>query len=195
MFAFFANSNLCFSQNPSKNQDYIITKRLLSVEDGLPSRVVNEAVQDKQGFMWFATANGISRRDKLNNFWFSTPSGIEVILLLPETYLDIDTAVPLGLIVNELLTNSYKYAFVSEKNPRIAIDVKKIDEGCYQMVYRDNGVGVKEPLDFENAKTLGIKLIGGLAKQLSGAVVYSNDHGSVFTIDFKNTALRKSESS
>jgi two-component sensor histidine kinase len=60
---FFTITHVGFSQNPSNNQGYIITKRLLSVEDGLPSRLVNDAVQDKQGFMWFATANGISRYD------------------------------------------------------------------------------------------------------------------------------------
>ena len=63
LFVFFTITHVGFSQNPSNNQDYIITKRLLSVEDGLPSRVVNDALQDKKGFMWFATANGISRYD------------------------------------------------------------------------------------------------------------------------------------
>jgi len=120
---------------------------------------------------------------------------VTTLLHLSETYLDIDTAVPLGLIVNELLTNSYKYAFSNNANPIIEIDVKQFGGGVFQLMYRDNGPGIQGTLDFENANSLGIKLIWGLAKQLSGAVVYSNNQGSVFTIDFKDTALRKSESS
>jgi two-component sensor histidine kinase len=120
---------------------------------------------------------------------------VTIVLPLSETYIDIDTAVPLGLIVNELLTNSYKYAFSNNDNPIVEIDVKQFNVGVFQLIYRDNGPGIKGTLDFENTNSLGMKLIGGLAKQLSGAVVYSNDHGSVFTIDFKSTTLRKSESS
>jgi len=117
---------------------------------------------------------------------------VEIVLHLPATFIDIDTAVPLGLIVNELLTNSYKYAFVNQPKPVIEIDLRKVDEGMYQLVYRDNGVGVKVPVEFENANTLGFRLISGLAKQLSGEVVYSFADGSVFTIDFKDGFFRKS---
>jgi two-component sensor histidine kinase len=118
---------------------------------------------------------------------------MNVILHLKETYIDIDTAVPLGLLANELLTNSYKYALKGNPNPKIEIDLQQIDKGVYTLIYQDNGPGFKEPIDLENAKSLGIKLIVGLANQLGGKVLYSYEYGSKYIIDFKDTILRKSE--
>ena len=119
---------------------------------------------------------------------------IELNLNLDELFIDIDTAVPLGLIVNELLTNTYKYAFVNKDLIKVDIKLIQTEKGKYQLTYKDNGPGLKEKPDFENAKTLGINLIGGLAKQLSGTAVYGFDGGSKFIISLKDSALRKLES-
>jgi two-component sensor histidine kinase len=119
---------------------------------------------------------------------------VELKLNLDELFIDIDTAVPLGLIVNELLTNTYKYAFVNTQIVNVDIKLIQTEKGKYQLTYKDNGPGIKEKPDFENAKTLGINLIGGLAKQLSGTAVYEFDDGSKFIISLKDSALRKQES-
>ena len=63
LYTFILVGKIGFSQNNTSNQNYIITKRMLSVEEGLPSRVVSDAIQDQEGFMWFATANGLCRYD------------------------------------------------------------------------------------------------------------------------------------
>jgi two-component sensor histidine kinase len=119
---------------------------------------------------------------------------IELNLNLDELFIDIDTAVPLGLIVNELLTNTYKYAFVDTYQIKVDIKLIQTEKGKYQLTYKDNGPGLKENPDFDNAKTLGINLIGGLAKQLSGTAVYEFDGGSKFIISLKDSKLRKQES-
>jgi two-component sensor histidine kinase len=119
---------------------------------------------------------------------------IELNLNLDELFIDIDTAVPLGLIVNELLTNTYKYAFVDVYQVKVDIKLIQTEKGKYQLTYKDNGPGLKENPDFDNAKTLGINLIGGLAKQLSGTAVYEFDGGSKFIISLKDSKLRKQES-
>ena len=98
------------------------------------------------------------------------------------------------MIVNELLTNSYKYAFANQQHVKVGIRLVQLEKGNYQLTYYDNGPGLKELPDFNQAKTLGIKLIGGLAKQLSGKAVYVFDKGSKFIIYFKDSALRKQES-
>ena len=118
---------------------------------------------------------------------------IKLTLHLDETYIDIDTAVPLGLIVNELLTNSYKYAVANQKNARVDISLVEQEKGRYIITYHDNGPGLKELPDFNNAKTLGINLIGGLAKQLSGKAEYVFENGSTFIISFKDSSIRKKE--
>ena len=113
--------------------------------------------------------------------------------MFDKTYIDIDTAVPLGLIVNELLTNSYKYAFVNQNMATVDISLVENEKGKYTLTYHDNGPGIKELPDFNHAKTLGINLIGGLAKQLSGKAEFVFENGSTFIIQFKNSALRKIE--
>ena len=114
-------------------------------------------------------------------------------LHLDELYIDIDTAVPLGLIVNELLTNSYKYAFANQKKVLVDISLVEHKKGNFILTFHDNGPGIKEVPDFNHAKTLGINLIGGLAKQLSGHAAYVFEKGSTFTISFKDSSIRKME--
>jgi two-component sensor histidine kinase/ligand-binding sensor domain-containing protein len=118
---------------------------------------------------------------------------MKLVLDLDEIYIDIDTAVPLGLIVNELLTNSYKYAFLHQAKANVNISLIQYEKGKYKLAYHDNGPGLKEVPDFNQASTLGIKLIGGLAKQLSGRAEYFFEQGSIFIIYFKDTELRKME--
>lgn len=105
-------------------------------------------------------------------------------------FIDVDTAVPLGLIVNELLTNSYKYLETVKTKKVITIDVTTLKPDEYELLYKDNGPGLPTDVDFEVATTLGLKLIKGLAKQLSGKAHYRYEKGGVFTIFFQDTAIR-----
>jgi two-component sensor histidine kinase len=118
---------------------------------------------------------------------------LAVQLNLLETFIEIDTAVPLGLIVNELLTNSYKYAFQNHNAVIVSISLIEKEKGHYVMVYHDNGPGINGLVDFKNAVTLGIKLISGLTEQLLGTVDYTYNNGSEFTFHFKDAAVRKKE--
>ena len=63
-------------------------------------------------------------------------------------------------------------------------------EGQYELIYKDNGSGLPDHIDFETNKTLGLKLIKGLAKQLLGKSTYSYNQGSVFTVFFQDAAIR-----
>jgi two-component sensor histidine kinase/ligand-binding sensor domain-containing protein len=105
-------------------------------------------------------------------------------------YLSIDVAVPLGLIVNELLTNSYKYAMQDKQENKIQIKIAKLTDEEYQLVYRDNGPGLNDKINFENTTTLGLKLVNGLSKQIHGSVKYYFEYGSVFVINFKENKVK-----
>lgn len=107
---------------------------------------------------------------------------------------DVDTAVPLGIILNELITNSYKYSIPHEQEVIIQVSIQEVSEGEYQLQYYDNGPGLKSNIDFKTVKTLGLKLIKGLARQLGGGATYHFDQGSHFTINFKELFLRKKNS-
>jgi two-component sensor histidine kinase len=108
-------------------------------------------------------------------------------------FLDIDTAIPLGLITNELITNSYKYAFDQFNVVKIKIDLESIGKGQYKMMYKDFGSGLPEGVDGASNKTLGMHLIYGLTHQLSGEIRYSYDEGSVFEITFNDSEFRSQE--
>lgn len=99
--------------------------------------------------------------------------------------LDIDTAIPIGLILTELITNSLKHAF-SERNEG-EIQVRMTHEGGsdYELVFSDNGVGIPEAKRKQTSETLGFRLINSLTRQLAGVIEYTFDGASVYHIRFK----------
>jgi len=118
---------------------------------------------------------------------------LQVDIDMPDLLLDIDTAVPLGLIINELLTNAFKYATSKERQGTVHIRMEEQGNGHYTLVFADDGPGIQQAVDFNTAPTLGLRLIRGLAAQLYGEASYHYDRGSVFTITFKDAATRKQE--
>jgi two-component sensor histidine kinase len=96
--------------------------------------------------------------------------------------LNIDTMIPCGLILNELVTNSLKHAFDDIKSSEIGISLKE-DDGQATLVYSDNGRGIPEHVNLQNSDTLGLQIINMLAVQLKGTVKLERDEGTRFTID------------
>jgi two-component sensor histidine kinase/ligand-binding sensor domain-containing protein len=107
-----------------------------------------------------------------------------------EVFFDIDTAVPLGLIINELITNSYKYFKKGKQEKKISINIIALKKGAYKLIYKDNGPGLKKGIDFDTASSLGLDLIKGLSGQIDGNATYVYENGSVFTIFFKDFEAR-----
>lgn len=103
---------------------------------------------------------------------------------------DIDTAVPLGLILNELISNSYKYAFEGKEMGELQVSIASKGEGKHQLMVEDNGKGLSEGFDLERAKSLGLRLVNRLTEQLYGTVEYYGDHGAKFVINFEESIRR-----
>jgi len=102
--------------------------------------------------------------------------------------LDIDTAIPVGLILTELMTNSLKYAFVGREDGEIHIHVKHDGERDYELIFKDNGVGIPETKLKQTNETLGFRLIYSLTKQLAGIIQYTFGEFSMYNIRFKGQA-------
>jgi len=98
--------------------------------------------------------------------------------------VDINTAVPLGLIVNELLSNAMKYAFPDDRGGKILVDFHKEDEN-FILLISDNGIGFPEELDFKNTESLGLQIVNTLTNQLGGVITLNVHDGTTFTIEFK----------
>ncbi|MFK7774221.1 MAG: tetratricopeptide repeat protein [Saprospiraceae bacterium] len=99
--------------------------------------------------------------------------------------VDGEKSVRVGLIINELVTNSFKYAFENITNPKIDITVTKVDEKYLTLTYQDNGIGLPAELAIKNSKSLGLKLVRMLTEQLKGTVQMKNKKGAFFQIDFQ----------
>lgn len=96
----------------------------------------------------------------------------------------IDTTVPLGLIITELITNAYKYAFDKEEACYLKISLSKQEENRYCLTLSDNGEGMPEGFDVKDSKTLGLKMVRTLSAQLKGRVDYEYDNGAKFVLLF-----------
>ena len=114
---------------------------------------------------------------------YTVQSGINFTVDVGEVYFNIDTAVPLGLIINELVSNSLKYAFSDQDEGEINISLEEADEaGVYNLKVSDNGTGFPSNLDFTNTNSLGLKLVNTLVKQLDGEIKLVNGSGTSFHI-------------
>jgi len=102
----------------------------------------------------------------------------------PAINVNIDTAIPVGLMVNELISNAIKYAFPEDRKGEIVIDIKK-DKNDIFLIVRDNGVGIPAEFDWRNAKSLGLRLVISLVEQLQGTIELDQTTGTTFTIVIK----------
>lgn len=105
---------------------------------------------------------------------------------------DLDTAIPLGLIVNELITNSFKYAFSKDKINELKVSIDKADEEHYRLVVSDNGPGVFLNTEIRKIKSLGLLLVYRLTRQLKGKIELTNEGGARFDLLFKHIDARHS---
>lgn len=100
-------------------------------------------------------------------------------------WLNIDTAIPCGLIINELVLNSLKHAFTPTiKKPRISIAIHSSDSDKFQLTISDNGVGFPKDLDFKDTESLGLQLVCTFTEQLEGTITLDNNQGTKFIIEF-----------
>lgn len=101
-------------------------------------------------------------------------------------FLDIDKLIPCGLILNELITNSIKYAF-KEKKAGIILVWASIQNNMCKLEISDNGSGLPEELNLKKIKSLGLRLVDGLVKQIKGSWQSQNEQGAKFVINFEPT--------
>lgn len=115
----------------------------------------------------------------------SDPERIKLDIDVEDVKIDINTVVPLGLIVNELVTNSMKHAFPRNESGFIKVELYKGENHKIILRVRDNGVGFPEDIDYEKTSSLGLQLVNSLTKQIGGEVELGEGPGTVFTIIFK----------
>ena len=114
---------------------------------------------------------------------------INLELNIPDVNLKVDTIISLGLIVNEIITNSIKYAFNPKEKGIIYLKIEQHSEYTYQLNIGDNGVGFSKENSEKPSNSMGLKLIESLARQIKGDIKKSFDleeNGTHYTLTFKD---------
>jgi PAS domain S-box-containing protein len=97
--------------------------------------------------------------------------------------LDITKAIPCGLILNELVSNSLKHAFPNNREGNIHLEFKKVNSN-FEIRYEDDGIGLPPDFDFRNTDSLGMQIVNALVKQLHGDITFVVDQGTEFRLKF-----------
>lgn len=101
--------------------------------------------------------------------------------------LDIDTAIPIGLIINELVTNAAKHAFTNKDFGNIKVVLVELRDNRYKLIVQDDGIGIDPDIDYSKLKSLGFRLVNTLGvKQLNGDLKVESDYGSKMTLLFSS---------
>lgn len=111
---------------------------------------------------------------------------ISLDLKIEDISFGIKTAIPCGLILNELFSNSLKHAFPEGKKGRIQISLQLLKNKSYELIFRDNGVGIPGDIDFDKTESIGLYLIKILTGQIEGTVSMSRRNGTMFKIVFRS---------
>jgi two-component sensor histidine kinase len=169
---------------------YIIDQEALEILRDSRNRIesialVHEKLCRSQDLAHIAMSSYIT---ELTSFLFHSyaknRSQIELSIDIDAVELGIDTAIPLSLMINELVVNSLKHAFPGGRTGEITISLDKLDHRQLKLIFADNGVGFPPTVKFPDSKSLGLQLIQSLAEQLAGDIAFlTNGQGTVFNIN------------
>jgi len=103
---------------------------------------------------------------------------------IKDIFLDVNVAIPCGLIINELVSNSLKHAFTGRDTGEVLIRFMSPEINKYTISVKDNGVGFPDDIDYKNPESLGLQLVNDLVKQIKGKLALDVKEGSTFTVTF-----------
>ncbi len=112
--------------------------------------------------------------------------GVNLTVNVEEIHLNIDTAIPLGLLINEIATNALKYGLKNDDGNNLYIEIKKVKHNTFKMLMGDNGDGFSDKINFRSSNTLGLILIHKLSLQLQGSIEKDNNiKGTNYILTFQ----------
>lgn len=118
--------------------------------------------------------------------YIKDPHKIQLNVKVEQHMLDINTAIPLGLILNEILTNSFKYAFPGDSNGIVNVKFSEKDNKEFLLEVSDDGIGLPQDLHEKKGGSLGMILIHSLTEQIKGEIEINSDHGTKICVKFQD---------
>lgn len=125
---------------------------------------------------------------------FGTKENIVFNMDIAPIELDVAQAVPIGLIINEAITNSIKYAFPGGRKGHIAVSLNRQPGHEYLLSVADDGIGLPNGFDIDKNNSLGLSLIKGLGKSLRASIRITSDAGTRIELTFINDGIMQSNS-
>jgi len=125
---------------------------------------------------------------------YGSSKRIRLVTDLEPLHFDLDTAVPCGLIVNELLSNALKYGFPKGRTGTVRLELRHAGSAAVRLVVEDDGAGLPVGFDWKNSSSLGLRLVRTLAEQIGGRVEQRGTRGTAFAILFPSPNGHKKES-
>lgn len=125
--------------------------------------------------------------DQLSNYLFKSfgpGDHVKNQIEIDKTFMDVNTAIPLGLIINELISNAYKYAFEGKAEGKLLVKLAALDDGKFELEVKDDGKGMDEEINFEETESIGLSLVNTLTQQLNGKLDLESSNGTSFKITF-----------
>jgi len=192
-----------------KNNLQVISSLLSLQADRMDDKKALKAIQESQSRVksMALVHQNLYQTDHLSNIEFqryleqlignmsasNKTAGQEVAMVINANghSFNIETAVPLGLIVNELVSNAYKHAFTANAMGRIDVTIRSISDGIYYLTVSDNGKGIEGEIDVKKSKSLGLKLVNILSRQLKGKLNIKYEGGTAFEIEFQQISKSK----
>ncbi len=104
--------------------------------------------------------------------------------------LDIESAIPVGLILNEIITNALKYAFAGREKGTVVVEFTGRKDQQHYLIVHDDGIGLPDGFDPEKTESLGFRIVRELTRQLRGTLSYASEQGSVFQVNFPASERR-----
>lgn len=123
---------------------------------------------------------------RLSSIYLNKDKDIKFDIDIQNVNLSINQAIPCGLIINELVSNSLKHAFKRKRKGNIYVGIIPSRKGTLRIKVKDNGIGLSKTLDLEKIETLGLTLVRDLIKQLRGTVTIKRENGTEFDIVFSS---------
>ena len=174
---------------------YVEDKRILDLLKASENRIASMAMIHEQLYQ----SKDLARIDfagYIENLAANLLSSYEIdsnnIILTTEVenvVLDVDAAIPCGLIINELISNSLKYAFPHGTGGEIYINIHPESEDRLVMAVGDDGIGFPAEMDFQNTESLGLQIVTALTNQLEGTIELNTSQGTEFKIKFCHTGI------
>lgn len=180
----------------SLQTQHIKDERDLKIFESSQNRVktmslIHEELYSSQDFSHINLSDYIQTLTKeLLTSHIEDPGRVKLTVNIENVKMELETAIPLGLLVNEIVANSVNHAFPNDQKGEIIVELKRDGDG-FILKMSDDGIGIPENIDFKKAETLGFQLINSLVNQLDGQIEMQPTKGTTFIVKFKELEYKK----